>query len=78
MSEGSSHTCDRGANHGGGLSGGKHPMYEDLDAPLSSNWPLLSISVTRLGSRDPSSSPKQTKHVDANENNPNWPPREYA
>jgi hypothetical protein len=46
MSEGSGHTGGKGPNHGGGGSGGKRPMYENLDATQSSNWPLLSDSGT--------------------------------
>jgi hypothetical protein len=51
MFESSGHTGGRGPNRGGGQSGSKRSMYEDLDAPLSSDWPPLSDSVTRSGSR---------------------------
>jgi hypothetical protein len=33
MSEGSGCSGDRRPNHGASRSGGKRPMYEDLDAP---------------------------------------------
>jgi hypothetical protein len=53
-------------------------MYEDLDAPLSNNWPPLSNSVTRSGFGGPTFGPKRTKCNDANEKNLNWPLREYT
>jgi hypothetical protein len=46
MSKDSGHIGGRGPNRGGGRSGGKHPMYEDLHGPLSSDWPPLSDSGT--------------------------------
>jgi hypothetical protein len=54
-SEGSGHTSGRGPNCGGGQSGGKRPMNEDLDAPLSTNWPPLSDSGIGSSFRGPSS-----------------------
>ena len=78
MSEGSGHSGGRGPNRGGGQSGGKRPMYEDLDTPQSTNWLTLSNSGTCLGSGDPSSSQKKSNCADANEKNPCYPPREYT
>jgi hypothetical protein len=56
MSEGSGRSGDRGPNRGGGQSGGKRPMYEDIDAPQSTDWLSLSDSGTGSGSGGPSSS----------------------
>jgi hypothetical protein len=54
MSEGSGRSGGRVANHGAGQSGGKRPMYEDLDAPQSTDWLTLSNSGTGSGSGGPS------------------------
>jgi hypothetical protein len=51
MTRNSGHTSGRKPNRGGGQSGSKRSMHEDLDAPYSSNWPPLSDSVTGSGSR---------------------------
>jgi hypothetical protein len=53
-------------------------MYEDLDAPQSTNWLMLSDSGTCSGSGGPSSSQKKSKRTDANEKNPSYPPRGYT
>jgi hypothetical protein len=53
-------------------------MYEDLDAPQSTNWLTLSDSGTGSGSGGPSSSQKKSKRTDANEKNPCCPPRGYT
>jgi hypothetical protein len=53
-------------------------MYEDLDAPQSTDWLTLSDSGSGLGSGGPSSSQKKFKHTDANEKNPGYPPRGYT
>jgi hypothetical protein len=52
-------------------------MYEDLDAPQSTDWLMLSDSGTGSGSEGPSSSQKKSKRADANEKNPGYPPRGY-
>jgi hypothetical protein len=78
MSEGSGRSSGRGANRGTGGSGGKHPMYEVLDAPQSTNWLTLSDSGTGSGSSGPSSNQKKSKRVDANEKNLSYPPRGYT
>jgi hypothetical protein len=52
-------------------------MYEDLDAPQSTDWLTLSDSGTGSGSGGPSLSEKKFKCVDANEKNPGYPPRGY-
>ena len=77
MSHGSDHSGGRGPNRGGGQSGGKRPMYEDLDAPQSTDW-TLSDSGTGSGSRGPSLSQKKSKCADAHVKNPRYPPREYT
>jgi hypothetical protein len=77
MSEGSGRSGGRGPNRSGGQSGDKHPMYEDLDTPQSTDWLTLSDSGTGSGSGDPSSSQKWSKRVDINEKNPSYPPRGY-
>jgi hypothetical protein len=56
MSEGLGRSGGRGANRGAGRSGGKCPMYEDLDAPQSTDWLTLSDNVTGSGLGGPSSS----------------------
>jgi hypothetical protein len=76
MSEGLGHTGGWGPNRGRSQSGGKGQMYEDLDASESSDWPILSNSGIGSGSRDPSSSSKQSKRANANEKNPGYPPRD--
>jgi hypothetical protein len=53
-------------------------MYEDLDAPQSTNWLTLSDTGTGSGSGGPSSSQKKSKRADANEKNPGYPPRGYT
>jgi hypothetical protein len=53
-------------------------MYEDLDAPQSSDWLTLSDSGTGSGLGGPSSSQKRSKRTDVNEKNPSYPPREYT
>jgi hypothetical protein len=53
-------------------------MYEDLDAPQSTDWLMLSDSGTGSGSGGPSSSQKKSKRTDANEKNPCYPPRRYT
>jgi hypothetical protein len=53
-------------------------MYEDLDAPQSTDWLTLSNSGTGSGSGGPSSSQKKSKRADANEKNPGYPPRGYT
>jgi hypothetical protein len=50
MSEGSSRSGGRGSNRGRGQSGSKCPMYEDLDAPQSTDWLTLSDNGTGSGS----------------------------
>jgi hypothetical protein len=65
MLEGSSLIGGTGANRGGGRSGGKRSMYEDLDASQSSDWPLLSDSGIGSRSGSSSSSQKRSKHADA-------------
>jgi hypothetical protein len=78
MSEALGHTGGRGPNCGGVRSRGERLMYEDLDCPLSSDWPLLFDSVIGFGPKGPSSSPKRTKYANVNEKNPNWSLREYT
>jgi hypothetical protein len=78
MSDGSGCSGGKGPNRGGGRSGGKRPMYEDLDTPQSTDWLTLSDSGIGSGSGGPSSSQKQSKCVDANEKNPGYPPKEYT
>jgi hypothetical protein len=75
MSEGSSRTGSMGPNRGGIRSGGKCPMYEDLDTPQSSDWRTLSESGIGSGSGGPSSSQKWSKRAHANEKNQGYPPR---
>jgi hypothetical protein len=53
-------------------------MYEDLDAPQSTDWLTLSDSDTGKGSGGPSLSQKRSKRADANEKNPGYPPRGYT
>jgi hypothetical protein len=53
-------------------------MYEDLDAPQSTDWLMLSDIGTGSGSGGPSSSQKKSKRVDAIEKNPCYPPRVYT
>jgi hypothetical protein len=53
-------------------------MYEDLDAPQSIDWLMLSDSGTGLSLGGPSSSQKWSKRADTNEKNPDYPPREYT
>jgi hypothetical protein len=50
MSEGSGRSGGRGPNRGGGQSGGKRPMYEDMDAPESTDWLTLLDSGIGSGS----------------------------
>jgi hypothetical protein len=52
-------------------------MYEDLDAPQSTDWLTLSDSGTSSGLGGPSSSKKKSKRADANEKNPSYLPRGY-
>jgi hypothetical protein len=78
MSEGSGRSGGRGANCGAGRSGGKRSMYEDLDAPQSTDSLTLSDSDTGSGSGGPSSSQKKSKCDDANEKNPGYLPRGYT
>jgi hypothetical protein len=78
MSEGSSRSDGRGPNRGGGQSGGKRPMYEDLDVPQSTDWLTLSDSGIGSGSGGPSSSQKRSKRADANEKNPCYPLKGYT
>jgi hypothetical protein len=68
MSEGLGRSGGRGANRGTCRSGGKHPIYEDLDTPQSTDWLTLSDSGTSSGLGDPSSSQKKSKRADTNEN----------
>jgi hypothetical protein len=77
MSQGSDRSGGRGPNRGGGRSGGKRPMYEDLDAPPCTDW-TMSDSGTGSGSGGPSSGHKKSKRLDAHEKNPGYPPREYT
>jgi hypothetical protein len=51
-------------------------MYEDLDAPQSTDWLTLSESSTCSGSGGPSSSQKWSKRANAHEKNPGYLPRE--
>jgi hypothetical protein len=53
-------------------------MYEDLDAPQSTDWLTLSNSGTGSSSRGPSLSPGKSKLADANEKNRGYPPRGYT
>jgi hypothetical protein len=53
-------------------------MYEDLDAPQSTDWLTLSDSGTGSSSGGPSSSQKKPKRADANKKNPGYPLREYT
>jgi hypothetical protein len=53
-------------------------MYEDLDAPRSTDWLTLSVSGTGSGSGGPSSSQKKSKRADTNEKNPGYPLRGYT
>jgi hypothetical protein len=78
MSDGSGRSGGRGPNRGGGRSGGKRPIYEDLEAPQSTDWLTLSDSGTGSGLGGPSSSQKRSKCADANEKNLGYPPREYT
>jgi hypothetical protein len=77
MSEGSGRSGGRGPNRGGGQSGGKRPIYEDLNAPQSTDWLTLSDNGIGSGLGGPSSSQKRSKRADANEKNPGYPPRGY-
>ena len=77
MLEESGCSGSRGANRGAGRSGGKCLIYEDLDAPQSTNWLMLSDNGTGSGSGDPSLSQKKSKHADVNEKNPGCPPKGY-
>ena len=52
-------------------------MYEDLDAPQTTDWLMLSDSSTGLGLGGPSSSQKKFKRADVHEKNPGYPSREY-
>jgi hypothetical protein len=78
MLEDSGHSGGRGPYCGGGQSGGKRLMYEDLDAPQSSNWPLLSDSGIGLGSGGPSSGRKRSKRANAYEKNSGYLPKDYT
>jgi hypothetical protein len=51
-------------------------MYEDLDAPQSSNWPPLLDNGVGSAFGGSSSSQKWSKCADGNEKNPGYPPRE--
>jgi hypothetical protein len=53
-------------------------MYEDIDTPLSNDWPSLSDSGIGLSSGGPSLGRKWSKRADTNEKNPNYPPRDYT
>jgi hypothetical protein len=78
MSKGLGRSGGRGPNRGASRSGGKRPMYEDLDAPQSTEWLTLSNNGTGSGSGGSSWSEKRSKRADANEKNPGYPPREYT
>jgi hypothetical protein len=78
MTKVSCHIGGKGPNHGGGQSKSKRLMYEDLNAPQSSNWSPLFDFVIRLGFEGLSLDLKQTKCAVANKKNPNWPLREYT
>jgi hypothetical protein len=64
------HMGDGGPNRGRGQSVGKHPIYEDLDAPTSNDWLMLSDSGMGSGLGGTSSTPKRSKCADANKKNP--------
>jgi hypothetical protein len=70
MSQGSGHMGDGGPNRGGGRRAGKRPIYEDLDAPASNDWLMLSGSGTGLGSGGTLSASMGSKPANANKKNP--------
>ena len=53
-------------------------MYEDLDAPQSIDWLMLSDSGTGSGLEGPSSSQKKSKRANTYEKNPCYPLKEYT